>query len=283
MSIPVVYGEGDKAFGRFLAQLLTSSEDTSILAWAGRSGGFNSCLPASIAVFNQFPISHIPLALERAEMDGIIARLRSSPLDSTSSMRLYDRLHELPVLSFVGQRMKLPCLNFKLGRLSAVRSKSGHVFRAQTAIGVEEIRTEENLSRIGSLYLIHPWIDFLLDQQPVGSLTEMIPEENTNDRTSSICESFSLCTALSTASLQPPLSLSSTVERGRGRSPLAGRRGGSPNGWTLTTQHDTDYLLRGRQPLRQDPWHRSEGLPAQDLVPRIQRKGRCERSKSLLD
>ena len=26
----------------------------------------------------------------------------------------------------------------------------------------------------------------------------------------------------------------------------------------------TDYLLRGRQPLRQDPWHRSEGLHPSD-------------------
>ena len=185
MSIPVVYGEGDKALGRFLAQLLTSSGDTSILAWTGQSGRFNSCLPANIAVFNRLPTSHIPLALERAEMDGIITRLQGSPLEFTSITRLYDRLHELPVPSFVGQRMKLPCLNFKLGRLSASGSESGHVFRAQTAIGVVEIRTEEDLSRFGSLYLVQPWIDFLLDRQPVGSVADMLPEENTDYRSSS--------------------------------------------------------------------------------------------------
>ena len=84
--------------------------------------------------------------------------------------------------------MKLPCLNFKLGPLSATRSTSGHVFRAQTAVGVVEMRTDENLSRYGSLYLVHPWIDFLLDQQPVesGSVVETIPEENEDDRSSSI-------------------------------------------------------------------------------------------------
>ena len=103
-------------------------------------------------------------------------------------MKLYDRLHELPVPSFVGRRMKLPCLNFKLGRLSASRSKSGHVFRAQTTIGVVEIRTEEDLSRFGSLYLVQPWIDFLLDRQPIGSVAEMTPEENTDDRSSSFGE-----------------------------------------------------------------------------------------------
>ena len=188
MSLSVVYGEGDKALGRFLAQLLTSSGDPSILAWTGRSGSFNSCLPANIAVFNQLPTTHIPPALERAETDGTIARLSRSSLNSTSIMRLHDRLHELPVPSFVGQRMKLPCLNFKLGPLSGSRSKSGHVFRAQTAIGVVEIKTDENLSRFGSLYLVHPWIDFLLDRQPVGSVVETIPEENTDDRSSSIGE-----------------------------------------------------------------------------------------------
>ena len=190
MSLGVVYGEGDKALGRFLAQLLTSSGDTSILAWTGQPGTFNNCLPSKIIVFDQLPTSHIPAPLERAEMDRAISRLQSSPLNSTSIMRLYDRLQELPVPSFVGQRMKLPCLNFKLGPLSASRSTSGHVFRAQTAIGVVEMRTEENLSRYGSLYLVHPWIDFLLDQQPVGSgsVVETIPEENEDDRSSSMGE-----------------------------------------------------------------------------------------------
>jgi hypothetical protein len=180
MSLGIVYGEGDKALGRFLAQLLTSSGDTSILAWTGRSGSFNSCLPTKIIFFNQLPTTHIPPALELAEMDKIIARLRGASLDSTSIMRLYDRLHELPVPSFAGQRMKLPCLSFKLGALSTSRSRSGHVFRAQTSLlGVVEIKAEEGVSLLGSLYLVHPWIDFLLDRQPVGSVTEIIPKTKT--------------------------------------------------------------------------------------------------------
>jgi hypothetical protein len=168
---------------------ITVTVVTSILAWTGRSGDFNSCIPANIAVFSRLPTTHIPPALERAEMDGITARLQSSSLNSTSLTRLYDRLHELPVPLFVGQRMKLPCLNFKLGPLSGSRSKSGHVFRAQTAVGVVEIKTEEDLSRFGPLYLVHPWIDFLLDRRPIGSVAETIlaiPEDDTDDRSSSI-------------------------------------------------------------------------------------------------
>ena len=177
MSLGVVYGEGDKSLGRLLAQLLTSSGDTSILAWTGRSGSFNSCLPSKIIVFDQLPTMHIPPPLDRAEMDGVVSRIRSSPLNSTLIMSFYDRLEDLPVPSFVGQRMKLPCLNFRLGPLLAGRSTLGHVFRSQTAIGVVEIRTTEDLTRFGSLYLVHPWIDFLLDRQPVRSAVETMPEE----------------------------------------------------------------------------------------------------------
>ena len=52
MTLPTTYGEGDKALGRRLSQLLTSSGDTSILAWTGTPNSFNSCLPAEIDVFS---------------------------------------------------------------------------------------------------------------------------------------------------------------------------------------------------------------------------------------
>ncbi|KAF8124320.1 hypothetical protein EV363DRAFT_710056 [Boletus edulis] len=182
ISFPVVYGEGDQALGRLLAQLLTSAGDTSILAWTGRSGSFNSCLASNITVFNQLSTSHIPSAVNSAQMETITTRLQASSLDFTLVMTLYDRLNELPVVLFVGQRLKLPCITFKLGPLSASRSESGYIFRAETpAIGIVEITTEEDLSQLDSLYLIHPWIDFLLDRQPVGSLTETVLE-NTDDR-----------------------------------------------------------------------------------------------------
>ena len=177
-SLPVVYGEGDKALGRLLAQLLTSSGDTSILAWTGKSGSFNSCLTANIFAFHQPPTTHIPLGIQGGEMDMVTAGLRTSPIDFTLVMELYDRLHDLPVPSFAGQRLRLPCLVFKLGPVMLSRTKSGRVFRAQTtALGIVEIRTDEDISLLGSLYLVHPWIDFLLDRQPVGS-TWSIPGGN---------------------------------------------------------------------------------------------------------
>ena len=170
VSLSAVYGEGNEALGRLLAQLLMNSGDTSILAWTGRSGGFNSCLPAEISVFNRLPTSHIPLVDTSTEMDAIAGRRRNPALDLASVITLYDRLDELPVPSFLGKRMKLSCLTFKLGRVSVFGSGSHRIFRAQTAaLGVVEIKTEVDLSRVCPLYLIHPWIDFLLDRQPVGS------------------------------------------------------------------------------------------------------------------
>ena len=152
ISLPVVYGEGNQALGRLLAQLLTSSGDTSILSWTGKSGSFHSCLPTNITVFKQLPPSHIPPVIASTEMDKIIAKLRASSLNLTSVMRLHDRLDEFHVASFSGQRMKLPCLTFQLGAVKATRNAAGRVFRAQTdALGIANIGTEEDLSRVRTL------------------------------------------------------------------------------------------------------------------------------------
>ena len=183
--LPIVYGEGDQALGRLLAQLLTSSGDTSILAWTGTSGSFHSCLPAGITVFSELLVSYIPEAIIGAEMEMMTSRMRPSSPNLALVMKLYDRLHELPVPSFANKRMRLPCLTFKLGPVLATRR---HVFRAQTAaLGSVEIRAEEDLSRFDSLYLVYPWIDFLLDRQP-RSVIETIPEETADDRSPSIGE-----------------------------------------------------------------------------------------------
>ncbi|KAI9572519.1 hypothetical protein HD554DRAFT_2036090 [Boletus coccyginus] len=164
--MPIIYGEGDHALGRLLARLLTSSGDTSILAWTGTSGTFNSCLPTNITVFNYMPTSQIsptPRKIEGAEMKMITARLRWASLDPIVVTRLYNRLSALPTPMFAEKRMKLPCLTFKLGQ------------RPRPS-GTVEIRTTEDLSQLASLTLVHPWIDFLLDQQPVGRVTEATPE-----------------------------------------------------------------------------------------------------------
>ncbi|KAN0088020.1 hypothetical protein V8E55_006641 [Tylopilus felleus] len=235
MTLPVVYGEGDQALGRLLAQLLTSSGDTSILASTGRSGSFNSCLPTNIIVFKQLPPSHIPPTIATTEMEKLTATLRASSLSSASVMKLYDQLHDLPLPLFVGQRLKLPCLGFKLGAVTSTWNAGGHVFRAQTdALGIVEIRTAEDLSQCSPLYLVHPWIDFLLDRQPVGSIMETIPEENTEDQSSSVVE-------LPLSSLPGSSHITSAPRKTRtGR--LASRFGLPFGGLTATRRKDAGSL-----------------------------------------
>ncbi|KAG6370132.1 hypothetical protein JVT61DRAFT_12433 [Boletus reticuloceps] len=89
VSLPVVYGEGDQALGRVLAQLLASSRETSILAWTGKSGSFNSCLPGSIRVFSELTTSHIPPPMTRAEMQTTTARL-SKTFNLASVIKFHD-------------------------------------------------------------------------------------------------------------------------------------------------------------------------------------------------
>ncbi|KAN0087985.1 hypothetical protein V8E55_006606 [Tylopilus felleus] len=187
MSLPVEYGEGDHALGRLLAQLLTSSGDTSILAWTGQSGSFNSCLPGIISVFNQLPPSHIPLALPSSKMVKTFSTFHYSSAALTLIMNLYDRLNKLPAASFSGTQMKLPCLRFKLEAIVAARKAGVCVFHAQTdTVGMVEIRTEEDLFQFKALYFVHPWINFLLDRQPLDCTMEIKLEENTDGQSSSI-------------------------------------------------------------------------------------------------
>ncbi|KAF8119473.1 hypothetical protein EV363DRAFT_1286829 [Boletus edulis] len=191
VSMPVIYGEGDQALGRLLAQLLTRSGEMSILAWTGKSGSFNSCFPDSIRVFSQPLTSHIPPLMTYTELETVTSTLRKTPFNLALAVKLYDRLWSLPVPPLTRTRITLPCLVFKLGPVTSAQSASGRVFRTKTdALGTVEIRTTEDLSRFDSLTLVHPWIDFLLDRHPMGSM-KAIPEKR-EDPSSPISEPHSL-------------------------------------------------------------------------------------------
>ena len=165
--IPAIYGEGESSLGRLLAHVLAGSGDVSILAWTGESGGFNSCLPAHITVFKGPATSHLPRPVPDVEMRRIITS-RSSSFDLEAALALYDRLNELSAPWFAASRMKLPCIIFQLPTLSPYRTRSGYVFRADTVeFGVVEIKTRQDLSRMKSFYLVHPWLDALLEREDI--------------------------------------------------------------------------------------------------------------------
>ena len=90
LSLPIVYVEGDKALRRLLEQVSMSSGDTSILAWAGKSGSLNSCLPAEISVFNHSSTSHIPPAIIDTEMLTIASGSPASSVNLALAAKLYE-------------------------------------------------------------------------------------------------------------------------------------------------------------------------------------------------
>ena len=185
--IPAIYGEGDGALGRLLAHVLAGSGDVSILAWTGESGSFNSCLPSHIGVFNGSAMSHLPSPIQDAEVERIATASHISPFDLDVALSLYDRLNELPAPWFAASRMKLPCISFQLPPLSLYRTRAGRVYRVDTLpFGTVTIKTRQDLSRTDPLYLVHPWLDTLLERDDkggafVGEDIAPLPSPNTDD------------------------------------------------------------------------------------------------------
>ena len=169
VAIPVIYGEGNQAIGRLLEYILTRSDNVSLLAWTGSSGSHHSYLPADLTVYNKIVPPHIPQPIETAEMNGVIIALRSSLPDLSLTVALYEGLCDLPPLSLVAGRLRLPGIIFPLANLAPLpESESGSdvpVYRATTPmLGDVEIKTTDDLSGMEGLLLIHSWISPLLDQ-----------------------------------------------------------------------------------------------------------------------
>ncbi|KAF8546583.1 WD40 repeat-like protein [Imleria badia] len=185
------------------SQIENGDLTANILAWTGESGSYNSCLPAYITVFNRPATSHLPKRIPHPEIERLITASDSSSFDLDIALRLYDRLNELSAPWFVENRMKPPCIAFQLPPLS--RTRSGRVYRANiTPFGMVEIKARHDLSRMTSLFLIHPWLDTLLEREEMQSSVfveddvappplpntddEEVSDEDTDDNASSLAD-----------------------------------------------------------------------------------------------
>jgi len=165
VSNPVTYGEGQqRAVGRLLQEVLTRSGDVSILAWTGKASEYNSCLPAEISVYREPASPYVPLPIEDGEMDRLVTELRTSSKNIEPAMMLYDRIVVLPSPRLASRRLSLSCIMFPLGPLVPSGDSPQHVYHTTTsAFGNVEIKTTEDLSGLGNLVLVHPWLRCLLD------------------------------------------------------------------------------------------------------------------------
>ena len=178
--MPVIYGEGTRAVGRLLEHVLTGSGDATILAWTGTANDYNSCLPKDLTVYDEVMPPHIPALMETGELDRIVRELRSSLPDLSLASRLYERLEHLPPPTLVSSRLRLPGIVSRVTRIVCASNPDPEtqlrIFLATTTIfGDVQIQTASDLSRMKYLYLVHPWIHSLLDQDEEFS-RDVLPE-----------------------------------------------------------------------------------------------------------
>ena len=158
------YGEGDDALGHLLEEIVARSGEVTVLAWAGKSSSYNSCLPATHSVYSQQPTASLPL--EGAEMDMRAAEMRDS-LCRPDVISFRERVIQLPPARFANRRLYLPCIVFAVKTL-VLRDSAGpdNYYRARVSgIGDLDFRALETLSLAEPrrLIFVHPWIRDLQD------------------------------------------------------------------------------------------------------------------------
>ncbi|KAN0091555.1 hypothetical protein V8E55_005121 [Tylopilus felleus] len=169
VALPVIYGEGNQAVGRLLEHILPRSENVTLLAWTGSSSSHHSYLPSDLTVYDEIIPPHVPAPLKTAEMDDLVRSLRSSLPDPSLTVAMYEEIYNLPSLSLIAGRLRLPGIVFPLPDLvlvseSVVDSDLLYYRGTSRMLGDVEIETRDNLSGMRGALLMHPWIGPLLDQ-----------------------------------------------------------------------------------------------------------------------
>ncbi|KAI6009516.1 hypothetical protein F5J12DRAFT_40996 [Pisolithus orientalis] len=152
------YGEGPDALGHLLEEIVARSGEVSVLAWSGKSSSYNSCLPASVSVYNQTPYN--PPSLDGEEMERCIKELRDK-LPQQEAQRIYNKISRLPPARFAARRLYLPCTVFSVKSLEKPRRGNDQLYHARVSgLGQVEFTTADDLSlnMPWKIVLAHPWI-----------------------------------------------------------------------------------------------------------------------------
>ncbi|KAI5980846.1 hypothetical protein EDC04DRAFT_2917210 [Pisolithus marmoratus] len=157
------YGEGADALGHLLEEIVTRFGEVTVLAWSGKSSSYNSCLPASISVYNQTPSN--PPSLEGEEMKTYLTELRGK-LSREVVLSIYNQINCLQPVRFAARRLHLPCIVFSIRKLGIqeTRNDNEKVYHARVSgLGTVEFTTADDLplQRPQKLVFAHPWIPYI--------------------------------------------------------------------------------------------------------------------------
>ncbi|KAI6040391.1 hypothetical protein EDC04DRAFT_2894125 [Pisolithus marmoratus] len=157
------YGEGADALGHLLEEIVARSGEVSVLAWSGQSSSYNSCLPASISVYNQTPYN--PPPFEGEEMENCILELRGR-LSPEVALGIHQQINFLPAARFATRRLHLPCIVFRVKELN-VLTHNGHekIYQAKASgLGIVEFCTADDLplDQQQQIVFAHPWVRHIL-------------------------------------------------------------------------------------------------------------------------
>ncbi|KAI6004545.1 hypothetical protein F5J12DRAFT_913670 [Pisolithus orientalis] len=155
------YGERSDALGHLLEEIVARTGEVTVLAWSGKPSSYNSCLPASLSVYNETPYN--PPLLEGEEMESCIMKLRNK-LPRKEARIIYNKIHGLSPARFATRRLHLPCIIFPVRSLDKPCGSNDKLYRAQVSgLGEVEFTTADQLSLNGTQKFVfaHPWIDYI--------------------------------------------------------------------------------------------------------------------------
>ncbi|KAI6041676.1 hypothetical protein EDC04DRAFT_3139608 [Pisolithus marmoratus] len=157
------YGEGADALGHLLEEIVARVGEVTVLAWAGQSSSYNSCLPASTAVYKQTPYN--PPSLEEEGMQACITELRGK-LPQREALIIYKKIKSLRSARFATRRLHLPCIVFSVRGLHTQKLLRGNekLYRAEVlGLGNVEFTTADDLPQHEPQKFVfaHPWISYI--------------------------------------------------------------------------------------------------------------------------
>ena len=159
------YGVGKTALGQLLENIVARTGDTTVIAWMGKSSGYNSALPDSLVVYSRTP--HCSPPTTSSELDTRVEQLRSR-LPPEDVLSFYDHITQLPRATFSNRRLHLPCIAFSVKQIGVqeLGGTQGNLYRASVPLlGRVEFRTADAmpLKKPQNLVFVHPWLRDLGD------------------------------------------------------------------------------------------------------------------------